>query len=138
MDNIQDLVLLKNIVHEVASKIRKQDFLTYFKRLSLIGIDGTTLTLGVVSSFMRDNISYKFSAEILTAVQTLQSEIIKIEYIIDREIDNPANPNVVDCAKEYKEWNNRKKKDETPGVTVVDGISTRTINDKYRLDNFIV
>jgi len=36
MDNIQDLVLLKDIVHEVAGKIRKQDFLTYFKRLSIV------------------------------------------------------------------------------------------------------
>jgi len=101
-------------------------------------MDDTVLTLGVVSSFMRDNLSFKFSAEILEAVQLFQPQIEKIDFIVDRDIDNPANPNVVDCAKEYKDWSNKKKKDETPGVTMVDGISTRTMSEKYRLDNFIV
>lgn len=45
MDTIKDLVLLKDIVQRVAGKIRKQDFLTYFKRLSIIGMDDTVLTL---------------------------------------------------------------------------------------------
>ena len=87
---------------------------------------------------MRDNLNFKFSSEILEVVQSIQPQIEKIEFIVDRDIDNPANPNVVDCAKEYKDWSSKKRKDDTPGVTMVDGISTRTMSEKYRLDNFIV
>jgi hypothetical protein len=45
MEKISELIILKNIVKEVAEKIRKQDFLTYFKKVSIIEITETSINL---------------------------------------------------------------------------------------------
>jgi hypothetical protein len=44
----------------------------------------------------------------------------------------------MDCGAEYKEITTKKKKEETPGTEMVEGINSRIINSKYRLENFIV
>ena len=125
------------IIRELTKKVRKQDFLTYFKKLSCIGIQGDTFVLGVVSAFMRDNINRKFEKEVLESIQAVLPEIQKVVLEVDRNIENPSNLSVVDCGKEYK--NITAKVKETVTVeSAVEGINARLINDKYRLENFIV
>lgn len=133
--------LLRHIVTEIISSVRKQDFLTYFKKLSVLSLEDGILTLGVVSSFARDNLAHKFRAEIEAAAKTADESITTIEFVIDQTIDNPSNANVVDCQKEYKELSSRKKGEESRPEAMgedLDGLNTRVISDKYRLDNFIV
>lgn len=130
--------MLKEIVRELAASLRKQDFLTYFKRLSILGCDNDTLVIGVVSTFMRDNLAHRFYDEIKTAAIKTFPGVQKIEFQVDSEIDNPANSGVVDCHEEYKEVTSKKKKEEIPGTEMVEGINSRIINSKYRLENFIV
>lgn len=133
-----DVSLLREIIKELANTLRKQDFLTYFKKISLLEQTSEKLTFGVVSSFMRDNLAHKFSAEILVASQKHMETIKTIDFCVDKNIDNPSNENAVDCAMEYKEITTKKKKEETPGTEMVEGINSRIINSKYRLENFIV
>ncbi len=87
---------------------------------------------------MRDNLAHKFSAEILAASKKIIPTIETIDFCVDKNIDNPSNGNAMDCANEYKEITTKKKKEETPGTEMVDGINSRIINSKYRLENFIV
>ncbi|OIP52907.1 chromosomal replication initiator protein DnaA [Candidatus Gracilibacteria bacterium CG2_30_37_12] len=131
--------LLRDIIKELTTTIRKQDFLTYFKKVSLLEQTAEKMSFGVVSSFMRDNLAHKFFNEILTAVQKSVPTIITIDFHVDKNIDNPSNSNVIDCGGEYKEMTTlKKKKEETPGTEMVEGINSRIINSKYRLENFIV
>ena len=110
MEKISELIILKNIIKEVAEKIRKQDFLTYFKKVSIIEINETSISLWFVSSFAKDNISHKFKLEIEEAVLKVLPEITKIKYSVDNNIDNPSNHKVIDCVQEYKEIFSKKKK----------------------------
>lgn len=87
---------------------------------------------------MRDNLAHKFSSEILAASQKIAPTLLTIDFRVDKNIDNPSNGNVMDCAAEYKEITAKKKKEEVPGTEMVDGINSRIINSKYRLENFIV
>lgn len=87
---------------------------------------------------MRDNLAHKFFDEILAASQKKIPTITAIELCIDTNIDNPSNGNVIDCALEYKDIATKKKKEELPGTEMVEGINSRIINSKYRLENFIV
>lgn len=87
---------------------------------------------------MRDNLAHKFSSEILAASQKIAPTLLTIDFRVDKNIDNPSNGNVMDCAAEYKEITTKKKKEEVPGTEMVDGINSRIINSKYRLENFIV
>lgn len=87
---------------------------------------------------MRDNLAHKFSGEILAAAKKVLPSVVSIEFHVDKNIDNPSNVQVMDCATEYKEITAKKKKEEIPGIEMVEGINSRIINSKYRLENFIV
>lgn len=134
MDKAQELSLLKDIIRELIEKIRKQDFLTYFKKISIISITENSVTFWVVSTFAKDNISAKFYDEVKTSTLKIIPNVVVIDFVVDREIDNPSNHKVIDCLKEYKELTNKKK--EIPNDN--EGTEIKTINDKYRLDNFVV
>ncbi|MDD2917008.1 MAG: chromosomal replication initiator protein DnaA [Candidatus Gracilibacteria bacterium] len=133
-----DTSLLREIIKELATKLRKQDFLTYFKKISLLEQTAEKITFGVVSSFMRDNLAHKFSDDILVVCQKHIETLTSVDFCVDKNIDNPSNGDVVDCGTEYKELTTKKKKDEVIGTETIEGINSRIINSKYRLENFIV
>ena len=133
-----DTTLLREIIKELANTLRKQDFLTYFKKISILEQTSEKITFGVVSSFMRDNLAHKFSTEILMASKKYAATTTMIDFCVDKNIDNPSNASALDCVSEYKEITTKKKKEETPGTEMVEGINSRIINSKYRLENFIV
>ncbi len=129
---------LKSVIQYIAKNIRKQDFLTYFKKISLIKLENGIVTYGVISGFYRDNLLKKYYEEIKGASIEIFPEITGIDIIVDTDIENSENKNVIDCHNEMKEVGAKKKKEDIYGVEVVDGINSRLINDRYHLDNFIV
>lgn len=130
--------ILRNIVKQLAQSIRKQDFLTYFKKISYLGEIEGVIVLWVVSAFMRDNLTHKFGKEVFEAVKQFLPEVVSIEFQVDKNIENPSNTMVIDCIKEYKDLSKKGKDEEVSVEDEVGGINARIINDKYRLDNFIV
>ena len=135
-----EIQTLRQIIKYLSIEVRKQDFLTYFKKISYLGEIENTLVLGVVSAFMRDNLDRKFRAEILTAAQSVLPNIVAIEFQVDKNIENPSNALVIDCIREYKDLTKKPSKEEVefPGASEIEGINARVISEKYRLDNFIV
>ncbi len=129
---------LKNILLNVISNIKKQDFLVYFRKISILEIKESEIIFWAVSWFMKDNLQAKFSKVILEATQKeFWEEIKKISLKIDNNIDNPSNKNVIDCSSFYKiakKWKRKSKKQEFNF-----NIKNKTnVNNRYRLDNFIV
>jgi chromosomal replication initiation ATPase DnaA len=84
-------------------------FLVYFRKISAVEITETKLVLGVVSTFMKDNLQAKFYNQILEAVQKEISTVKTVEFVVDQEIDNPSNTAVVDCTAFYKTASKQKK-----------------------------
>ncbi|MDD5213600.1 MAG: chromosomal replication initiator protein DnaA [Candidatus Gracilibacteria bacterium] len=135
---------LKNILSFLVTTLRKQDFLVYFKKMTIVDVAGDELILGVVSSFMRDNIAAKFYDNILEAAKTEFPNVKRIDFIVDPNIENPTNHNVVDCVSLFKDSTSKKKPKKEEENPIVDknqaGFSrnTKTVNDRYSLENFIV
>lgn len=129
---------LKNVISILSTSIRKQDFLTYFKKFSLVSVTVDSVTLGVVSSFHRDNLTKKFYDDIKTAVKQVYPTIESLDIVVDDAIDTKDELTVVDCRASLKESEKVTKKQHIDWVEIVDGINSRIINDRYRLDNFIV
>jgi chromosomal replication initiation ATPase DnaA len=100
---------LKNILLNLISDIKKQDFLVYFRKISLIDSNETKMTFGVLSSFMKDNLEAKFYDIILKAAKKEIPTLERIEFIIDKNIENLSNTNSIDCAKFFKESNKKTK-----------------------------
>jgi len=132
---------LKNILSEIINGVKKQDFLVYFRKISLIDITEDKVVFGVVSSFMKDNLEAKFYDIVLSASKTeFWDSIASIEFKVDNDIDNPSNTNAVDCQNFLKEDKKNTKQAEKKSRSSVTGGAkkTHTANARYSLNNFIV
>lgn len=131
---------LKNILSTLIEDLKKQDFLVYFRKISIIDVTQSTVIFGTVSSFMRDNIQSKFYNELLKAAQAeFWPGITKIDCIIDENIDNPSNTNAVDCQKFYKENQKQVKKTEKSQKNSISQVEKKSNSfTRYSLGNFIV
>ena len=130
---------LKNIIINLIENIKKQDFLVYFRRISILEITDTKIIFWVVSAFMKDNIEAKFYDEILKASKIEHQTIEKIEFKVDINIDNPSNKDVIDCTNLYKENSkNKKNKESTDFISTDINLGANKGNDRYNFQNFIV
>ena len=100
---MENIYKLKNIIKNLTTSIKKQDFLVYFRKMSIIEIVDNKIVFGVESGFMKNNLEAKFLWEILLASQKEDSDIVWVELMVDDNIDVPSNTKVVDCTKYYKE-----------------------------------
>jgi chromosomal replication initiator protein len=122
----------------MSSTIRKQDFLTYFKKFSLIDATSTSVVIGVVSSFHKDNLSKKFYDEIKSAIVSVVPTIQAIDFMVDERIDERPETEVIDCRLVHKSQEKQTKKEQVEGVQIVEGVNSRLVNDRYQLANFII
>lgn len=129
---------LESAIHSLAESVRKQDFLTYFKKFSFLGTTADTVTLWVVSGFHRDNLEQKFLDAIVRAIHEQEPSIQHVVITVDDAIESKDASIVVDCRHLQKIAEKTLKKHQTTGVEVVEWLNSRLINDRYRLDNFIV
>jgi chromosomal replication initiation ATPase DnaA len=130
---------LKNIVIHIIERLKKQDFLVYFRKISILEISEKEVIFGVLSGFMKDNLEAKFYNEILEAAKNENPKIEKVIFKIDSNIDNPSNTDVIDCTNFYKEVKKTKKKTETSALSQHKKISnSKSVNNRYNLNNFIV
>ena len=129
---------LKNILLTLISDIKKQDYLVYFRKISIIENTDVKLTLWVLSTFMKDNLEAKFYDIILKSAKKEIPTLERLEFIIDKNIENPSNTNAIDCAKFFKE---SKKRIKTPTKDIVTWNTIKeqkSMNSRYSLSNFIV
>jgi chromosomal replication initiation ATPase DnaA len=60
---------LKNILTDIIFNLKKQDFLVYFRKISIVKIEDNKIVFGTVSSFMKDNLKAKFHNILLEATR---------------------------------------------------------------------
>jgi chromosomal replication initiation ATPase DnaA len=131
---MQKQVKIKNIVINIIDTLKKQDFLVYFRKVSILELSEKEVVFGVVSSFMKDNLEAKFEKEIFAATKLEIRDLEKISFKIDSDIDNPSNPNVLDCSTFYKEANRKNKKTTNGEKSSHKEISnSKSVNDRYNL-----
>ena len=131
---------VKNILTEIINNVKKQDYLVYFRKITLYELESDSITFWTVSSFMRDNINAKFYNLILEATRKeFWNNIAKIKFIVDDNIDNPSNIDTVDCQKFYKEYVKLQKNNDKKLPTYQSSNEVKTSSQKrYLLSNYIV
>ena len=103
---------LRTAVKDMSLTIRKQDFLTYFKKFSLLDATETTVTIGVVSSFHKDNLSKKFYDEIKDSLQKITPSIVAVDFAVDDRIEVRPEGEVIDCRALFREGEKQTKKEQ--------------------------
>ncbi len=132
---------LQNILQNIIETVKKQDFLVYFRKISIMEITDDEIVFGLVSTFMKWNIEAKFYDSVLAASKKEISSISKISFEIDKNIDNPTNKYVVDGVNYYKESEKSSKKSNKTDsniYTMVQPTNLKSTKDRYTLNNFVV
>ncbi|MFK7780562.1 MAG: chromosomal replication initiator protein DnaA [Candidatus Gracilibacteria bacterium] len=132
---------LKNIVVNIIDKLKKQDFLVYFRKMSILEFNDKEIVFGVVSSFMKDNLEAKFYNEVFEASKIENKDLERIVFKIDNQIDNPSNTDVIDCSTFYKEATKSKKSKKSAELYNISGKSRsniKSLNERYNFANFVV
>lgn len=139
--------LLRDILDTILLSIKKQDFLVYFRKISIIESSKGSIVFWVESSFMKENLEAKFFDMIFKSSQKHIPELKKMELLIDMNIENTTNQWVIDCADYFKNYAKKSKKlqSQTLKNSLTKEISSQPqkvdweeITHRYTLDNFIV
>lgn len=128
---------LEKALVELSQIIRKQDFLTYFKKFSLLEIRDDVIVIWVVSHFHRDNLLKKFDTDIRKTLIGMVPGVKDFTLEVDDTIESKKE-GVIDCRAIQRIGEKETKKEQVEWVEIVDGINSRLVSDRYRLDNFIV
>ncbi len=129
---------LCDAVSIMSGSIRKQDFLTYFKKFSLVAWNENSVTLWVVSSFHKDNLSKKFYDEIKSACVAVFPSIEVVDFAVDDRIDVKPEEEIIDCKSVFKSTEKQAKKEQVEWVQIVEWVSSRLVSDRYQLSNFVI
>lgn len=137
---MQKHITLKNIITHLIDNVKKQDFLVYFRKISILEISSNKVVFGVASGFMKDNLEAKFQKQVLASTQNELTDVMAISFEIDNDIDTPSNTNVVDCTVFYKETTKATKSKKATYVSPVETVLNKgkTINNRYSLKNYVV
>ncbi|MBP7806182.1 chromosomal replication initiator protein DnaA [Candidatus Gracilibacteria bacterium] len=134
MTNLSVLPQLQNFCQLLVDVLRKQDFLTYFQKVSLVSSENGVVTLGVVSGFIRDNMSFRFSEAIQTAAKQVWTDMERVEIIVDENIDNPSYTQVIDCRKVFRGIQTKEKKEPTQ----INNQGKEVFSSRFDLNHFVV
>lgn len=111
---------LERAIKEVSRNVAKPDFLTYFKKISLVSASENSVTLGVESEFRKDNLTQKFYTEIKNAIIAEVGTIESVDIVVDSNIERLDEKEVINCTKLIKETEKQTKQEQTKGIQVVE------------------
>jgi len=137
---------LKSILSNVVNNVKKQDFLVYFRKFSIVTLTDKKIVFWVGSSFYKENLTAKFYKQIHKSVLQDFPNMVEIEFVVDQNIDNPSNTDVIDCGTFLKDISKKTKK--IGFVESWDWIIKNqdnkedfekwNVNERYTMNNFIV
>lgn len=149
--------LWKRVLTEVAGSMPPSLFLTWFKNTALLEQKEGTLIVGVTTQMAFDNLAGKYLSVIQDAAKTvLDEEVAQVQLKVDGTL-HAKDERVVDVVRLTRALTKPKAKKvalQKPeaaqvthggngakggqGVTLIEGISSKLLNAKYTLDNFVV
>lgn len=135
MDKLESLKL---ILSHLLQDIRKQDFLVYFKKMSIVEKGELHVTFGVISEFMKWNLTAKFYDQILKATKEVMPTVNTISFEVDSEIENPGNENALDCLSFLKGTKSKKSTSKTEKESTFSLPKKKIHKEKYTLNNYVV
>lgn len=132
----QDLWL--RILEKVENEVKRPHFLTWFQNTAILSYHDGLLVVGVPNIFAKDWLEHKLGAQLMQAIQFIHPEVREVMFEVDPQLGLPEDLRALDVNKLF---NKEKKSRKLPGrqeVRLLEGISSKCLNPKYSLQNFVV
>jgi chromosomal replication initiator protein len=133
----QDLWL--RILEKVEVEVKRPHFLTWFQHTALLSYHDGLLVIGVPNIFAKDWLENKIGAQLMEAIKAVHPQVREIMYEVDPHLALPDDSRGIDVNKQFA--GKEKKTRKLPGkqeVRLLEGISSKCLNPKYSLQNFVV
>ena len=136
MTSLIAVTQLQNFTQVLAQKMRKQDFLTYFQKLSLVSQESGVVVIGVISQFIQENMSYRFSDILLVAAREVWWTVESVRVVVDVQIENPSYAQVIDCRKVFRNLQTLTK--EKTDLDSLKNVGREEFSSRFDLKHFVV
>lgn len=124
----------QSVLSNLSQRIKHSDFLTWFPQSAIIDLKEANLIIGTSTSFRYETLQRQYREVVLVEVQKVVPGIKEITFEIDGSL-HEKDERVVSLKKLMPE---EKKKQESGEIELIEGITTKILNPKYTLDNFVV
>lgn len=127
------------VLTPLQSLLKKSEFLTWFGESVLLSYQGEVLTIGVPSDFYLQNMTKYLPIVQEAAQSTLANEypVQEVRLCVDATI-HKGDKRLVSLQKLTKSIDRLEKRELSGEVTLVEGLTSKLLNPKYSLENFIV
>lgn len=118
--------LWQHLIEHLEKHISRAHLLTYFQESKILCIKGDVLTLGVSNPFALETIRTRYNDMLLEVIKSYCPEITQIEFEITtiKKEDKVSLQDIVKAPKPQV-------------IEMVKGISSKLLNGRYRLSNFV-
>lgn len=139
MDNKE---IWKNVLLELSKQIKKSDLITWFKNTALLKVQDNTAIIGVPTVFTRDWLNNKYELELANLLRKFLNEIEAVQFEVSTALANSDDGRTIDIKKIFEESGvsdkRARKVRAKMEVRLVEGITSKLMNPKYTLENFVV
>jgi len=126
------------ILEKVENEVKRPHFLTWFQNTAILSYHDGLLVVGVPNIFAKDWLEHKLGAQLMQAIQMVHPEVREVMFEVDPRLALPEDGRALDVNKLFAK---EKKSRKLPGrqeVRLLEGISSKCLNPKYSLQNFVV
>ncbi len=126
------------ILEKVEGEVKRPHFLTWFQNTAILSFHDGLLVIGVPNVFAKDWLERKLTSQLMTAIQGLRPEVREVMFEVDTALALPEDNRSMDVNKLFGKSKKPRKLPGKQEVKLVEGISSKCLNPKYRLDNYVV
>lgn len=135
---VSDRDLWLNILQKVEVEIKRPHFLTWFQNTAILSFNDGLLVIGVPNVYAKDWLENKINGQLVSAIQTINPSVREVMFEIDPNLNLPDDGRAVDVTKFFGTEKKPRKLPNKQEVKLVEGISSKCLNPKYNLQNFVV
>ena len=126
------------ILKKVEGELKPAHFLTWFKDTAILSFKDGLLVIGVPNVYAKQWLEDKLSTQLVQAIKSINPDVHEVMYEIDPNLALPEDNRAMDLVKVFAKSKKPRKLPGKQEVKLVEGISSKCLNPKYRLENYIV
>lgn len=129
----------KEVLLKIEPTVKRANFVTWFQDTAVISKENGKMTVGVPTPFAHDWLKKYHARQILDMAREIDTQIRELDFEVHSNLKGADEEKVVNVKKLKSEFTKTVRKiSGSNEVRLIEGISSKFLNPRYRLDNFIV
>lgn len=126
------------VLESVQNEVKKPHFLTWFQNTAILRLQDGLLVVGVPNMFAKDWLEHKLNTYLMDAISRVEPSIKEVMFEVDPALAHAEDPRGFDVNKLFGREKKVRKLPNKQEVRLVEGISSKCLNPRYQLENYVV